>query len=198
MNNEDRAVQAAEKIYGWFTLQEMRLLYQTAIGAIRKFPALAIVEIGSFQGRSTVVLGVAVQDSRDPDVRVYAVDPHEGKLTTREVEPTFNAFLTNISSAGVGSFIIPIREKAENVPWSWPISLLFIDGLHTFEACSSDYEHFSSFVAPGGFIAFHDYDNKDFPGVKKFVDQKIESGELSVLSSRVVDPERTLIVTKKG
>lgn len=196
MSSKDRAVQAAKKIDGWFNEPEMGPLYQTAIDAIREFPGLAIVEIGSFKGRSTVVLGIAVQDFGDPDVRVYAVDPHEGKLTTREVEPTFNAFLTNISLAGVGSFVIPVRERAECVRWFNPISLLFIDGLHTFEAVASDYEHFSSFVAPGGFVVFHDYDNTDFPGVKKFVNQKIESGEL--ISNHVPEPEKTLIITKKG
>lgn len=197
MSREDEVVSVADRIDGFFTEADMRLLYQTALDAIRKFPELSIVEIGSYKGRSTVVLGFAAKDSRDPEVRVYAVDPHEGTLTNRIVAPTFVTFIENVSSSGVGKCVIPVRERAECVRWSSQISLLFIDGLHTLKAVSSDYAHFYPFVETDGYVVFHDYGNPDFPDVKTFVDAKILDGEIVVHASLEEKRESTLIVTRK-
>lgn len=48
------------------------------------------------------------------------------------------------------------------------IDFAFIDGGHTEIAVTSDYQNYSKLVRKGGMIAFHDIDNKYYPGVRLF------------------------------
>ena len=64
--------------------------------------ARAIVEVGSYCGRSTVVLGSVVQSLRLDDARVYAIDPHDGKLGAldqgvEQLPPSLDKFHRNIA-----------------------------------------------------------------------------------------------------
>lgn len=51
-----------------------------------------------------------------------------------------------------------IRLKSNDVNWTLPIKVLFIDGDHTYEGCKDDWNNFSPFVVKGGWIFFHDAD----------------------------------------
>ena len=53
--------------------------------------------------------------------------------------------------------------------WNKPIRLLFTDGDHAYEQCAMDFQRWSPFVAPHGYIAFHDYGV--WPGVTAFYDE---------------------------
>ena len=58
-----------------------------------------------------------------------------------------------------------------------PIRLLFIDGLHTYEAVAADIRDWAPRVVPGGIIVFDDYMNPDPTfGVKRAVDEMVASG----------------------
>lgn len=49
--------------------------------------------------------------------------------------------------------------------------ILFIDGFHSEEAVRSDHRNYRQFVAPGGYIAFHDIHathNERYAGINKF------------------------------
>ncbi len=54
--------------------------------------------------------------------------------------------------------MIPIvsGSAAAAVAWSTPLSLVFIDGGHTFEAAFTDYSSWVSHLMPGGFLVIHD------------------------------------------
>src|SRR5215470_6074280 len=69
MGTFEQAWGVAEHIPGWLTRDQAKVLWE----AVQRLPPGAgIVEIGSHQGRSTVVLGRA---ARDRGVRLTAVDP---------------------------------------------------------------------------------------------------------------------------
>lgn len=194
---EEPALACMSLIHGWFSQEDGRLLYRTAVKALSELPG-DIVEIGSYKGRSTIVLGWAVRAS-GLDRKVFAVDPHEGSLTGRKVDPTWDDFVRNVSSSGVDRFIVPIRKKSEHVEHHDPVALLFIDGAHDMENVSRDYARFSPAVVTGGYIAFHDYSNEDHGDVRLFVDDLVRRGELSV--ERLPEhpcKESSLIVTKKN
>lgn len=195
--SEESAVVRMANIQGWFSASEARLLYRSARAAIAR--RHAVVEIGSYQGRSTVVLGTAAVDAGTGN-RIYAIDPHEGVLSSRKDEPTWSAFVGNIRRVGLESVVVPIRKKSTEVPWTLgEIGLLFIDGLHDLSNVTADYEHFHRFVPPGGLIAFHDYANPGHPDVKAFVDGKVQAGEITIHGwATPKAEENTLVVTRKA
>jgi hypothetical protein len=60
--------------------------------------------------------------------------------------------------------------------------LLFVDGLHTYEAVKADIDDWVPRVIPGGVIVFDDYfPLGDHPGVKQAVDELVGSGTVGAL-----------------
>ena len=140
----------------------------------------AIVEIGSFKGRSTCWLAAGVKESGRE--KVYAVDHFRGSVEhqpgqrhqdTRIVEhgSTFPEFQQNIRQAEVEDYVVPLcRASAEAVKeWRSPIRLLFIDGDHSYEAVRQDFELWTPFLIRGGILCFHDVGS--WPGVTQFHDE---------------------------
>src|SRR5207253_2270975 len=73
----------AQGIEGWLSDQEAELLIAATVHALTTVDRPgAIVEVGSFCGRGTVVLGrVAAALQSSP--RVHAIDPHDGLIGAR-------------------------------------------------------------------------------------------------------------------
>ncbi len=183
-------------IEGWLEDDEADLLTAAAVRAVQELPAdHVVVEVGSYCGRSTVVLASVVQALR-PAARVHAIDPHEGTVGAldRGLETgasTFERFQANLAAAGVDRVVESIRKHSFEVPWEQPISLLLIDGLHDYYNVARDFWHFERWVGPGGYIAFHDYADY-YPGVKALVRELLAAG-----SYRTVRRVATLIVVRK-
>jgi predicted O-methyltransferase YrrM len=159
-------------IEGWLSDAEADVLIAAARHACVSFPPdHAIVEIGSYQGRSTVALASVVARLA-PAMRVHAIDPHEGEVgAAGEVErtpATLDAFRANLAAAGVAEQVVVHVARSYEVDWTGPIGLLFVDGLHDHESAARDFRHFAGHLADGALVAFHDYGA--WPGVTSFVD----------------------------
>jgi hypothetical protein len=123
----------ADAVPGWLTPEQGRTLWKAAT----EVPAGgAIVEIGSHQGRSTVVLG---RSAIDTGARVIAIDPFiEGRLfgglSTR------GRFEHNIGAAGVDSVVqlISDRSTALRPAWTEPLAMIYVDGKHDFWTARDD------------------------------------------------------------
>jgi hypothetical protein len=154
-----------KRIDGWLTPKEAALLARV-VATVRK----PVVEVGSYKGRSTVMMAGWVDG-----VRIYAIDPHEGIVgeagKEERYEPTWDAFLANVQNAGASDIIVPIRKKSVEVEWNQEIGLLFVDGLHDYESVRRDFEHFEKWVSE--WVAFHDY--AAARGVTKYVDELVGS-----------------------
>lgn len=137
----------------------------------------AIVEIGSYKGKSTCYLA-----SGSKGAMVYAVDLWDlgnGRGIYRKPQ-TFKAFKDQVSSMGLTQKITVIKGHSLDVAKTWdrPIGLLFIDGNHQYESVKADFEVWHKFIVPGGYVAFHDYKNPDYPsviGVGEFIDDVIKT-----------------------
>jgi predicted O-methyltransferase YrrM len=167
-----------KKIEGWLEEEEADLLIGATARALRVLPeAREIVEVGSYCGRGTVVLASVVQAVR-PTARVWAIDPHDGKLGTAErsvtVRPSLERLRANLEAAGVSDVVEVVRATAPQVSWSEPIVVLVIDGLHDYASVAQDFTHFEPWLADGGYVALHDYAGY-FPGVVVFVDELLRS-----------------------
>jgi hypothetical protein len=166
-------------IEGWLEDDEAEVLAAATVRALEELPAPhAIVEVGSYCGRSTVVLGSAAQAHR-PEARVYAIDPHDGVVGALDQglqsgPSTLGRFQQNVVGAGLQDVVVTIQRRSFDVTWSQPISMLFIDGLHDYANVSRDFHHFEAHVVPGGYVAFHDYASY-YPGVKTFVNELLAS-----------------------
>jgi predicted O-methyltransferase YrrM len=140
----------AEPIPGWLTRDQARMLWDAA----KRLPRGArIVEIGSHQGRSTVVLGCA---ARGRGGRVVAVDPFvDGRLFGGE--PTRGKFEKNIAAAGLGDVVELVAEYSTRLRprWREPVQLLYIDGKHDYWTFTDDLR-WSRHLPPGGEILVHD------------------------------------------
>lgn len=137
-------------IPGWLSKNEGSFLEQAA----RETEMLkgVVVEIGSFQGKSTIWLAQAQK-------KVYAIDPHNGHVSKKMRFPeTFRKFKENLIKAQVSKKVTPIRKTSieASKDWKLPIRVLFIDALHDEKNALRDFQTWSKFVVDGGIIAVHD------------------------------------------
>jgi predicted O-methyltransferase YrrM len=174
--------QRMRSIEGWLEEAEADLLIAAVTRAAAAVPdAPAVVEVGSYCGKSTVVLGSALNAFDDAtEVKIYAIDPHDGIVGAldqgvEQMSPSLETFRQNISNAGLDHLVEPIVKHSFEVEWDKPICFLFIDGLHDYANVARDFYHFESSIAPGGFVAFHDYASC-YPGVQLFVDELLVQG----------------------
>lgn len=153
MFSEFKAVHAkADPIEGWLSPLEGELLYRLARDCSRG----VIVEIGSFQGKSTVWLATGSQaGNRAP---VYAVDPHTGSPEYSGPQNTLPRFRENIQQAGLSDIVRPLVMTSAQAArdFDQPVGLLFVDGSHEYEAVRQDFELWAPKLLNGGAIAFHD------------------------------------------
>jgi predicted O-methyltransferase YrrM len=104
-----------------------------------------IVEIGSYQGRSTCFL--AQGSKLGNKGKVIAIDC--------QFRPEFE---DNIKSMGLENWVIPIQQFS-NVyanEFKKPIKLLFIDGCHDLTAVFDDIINYSKYLVKDGVIVLHD------------------------------------------
>ena len=152
----------------------------------------AIVEIGSFKGRSTIRLAAGSDAGRQ--ARVFAVDPH--------ARGTYPTLLENLRASGAEKLVTPLRMTSEEAArdWNRPIGLLFIDGNHDYEYVSQDYRLWFPHVIEGGVVAFHDSTAcvraglGGYVGVRRVVQQEIFRSR-DVHGVQVVD---TITLASKG
>lgn len=168
------------EVEGWFTEPEAHLLMFSAALALMRAPH-ALVEVGSYCGRSTVVLGNVVK-AVCPASKLYAIDPHKGETAPGESTSrlTLERFRDNIESAGLSLVVETVPKYSFEVAWNQPISFLLIDGFHDYLNVSRDFRHFRGWLAPGSYVAFHDYDVQ-YPDVKVFVNELLASGSFQEL-----------------
>jgi hypothetical protein len=185
-----------KNIEGWLDDKEADLLIAITLKACKEMPSPhSILEIGSYHGKSTVLLGSVVKEYF-PEAKVYAVDPHEGTIGAVDqgiqmLPPSLEMFNKNIGDAGLSEVIELIKNYSFNVKWEKPICLMFIDGLHDYPNVARDFWHFSNWVNPGGYIAFHDYSDY-YPGVQAFVNELLGTG-----TYRKINKAESLIVVQK-
>lgn len=146
----DEAWALADAIPGWLTRDQGQALWNAAR---RLPPGARIVEIGSHQGRSTVVLAAAV---RDTGTKIVAIDPFvEGRLFGGV--KTQAKFEANLTRAGLRDIVELAVDYSTRLRPSWhdPIDLLYIDGKHDYWTFTDDLR-WSQHLTPGADIFVHD------------------------------------------
>lgn len=158
----------------------------------------AIVEIGSFLGKSTACLGYGSKAGQKS--RVYAIDPFDGGNSRPKSSfirdiirggNYFHKFLENIKKAGLLDIVKPIPKRSIEAinDIKEPIELLFIDGAHSYEKVKQDFTTYFPKVIQGGTVAFHD---RERDGVKELIAEVLEDNLL-----RDIHTFQTILYGKK-
>lgn len=155
----DEAFAAVAGVEGWMTPDQARRLWDRASGL--GSPA-RIVEIGSFRGRSAIVLASAAPSGTE----IVAIDPHIGTdrgpqeiVTTEALGQSDNeVFNANLEAAGVRDRIRHVRKLSQEAGADvvGPIDLLYIDGAHRYAPARDDIVEWGARVAHGGTLLIHD------------------------------------------
>jgi predicted O-methyltransferase YrrM len=177
-------VRSMEEVEGWLTAAEATLLAR-AVAATPLSDGACVVEIGSYHGRSTLVIALAIAASKRP-LRLIAIDPHVGYAFS-DGSDTYESLMSTLRAHGVEAPVDVVRAQSVDVPLDRPIGMAFIDGLHDRAAVSADHAHLAPHVVNGGLVLFHDYVG-EFPGVVDVVNDLLtrDSYELVAYTDSLV------------
>ena len=165
---------------GLISTDEARLLFELA----KNVADGCIVEVGSYRGRSTAAL--AHGSSKGKGVPIYAIEPHEqfhgyyGGVFGPEDRRAF--FKTMIRTKAY-KLVRLVNLSSQQVAPNWPhqVSLLWIDGDHTYEGVKRDFDNWSPHLGPNAVVAFDDsVDPKCGPA--KLIGELVKSGSFQVCS----------------
>jgi MMP 1-O-methyltransferase len=162
----------AESAAGFMPLAEGVALYETAAQYARVGP---ILEIGSYQGKSTIYLaaGARYQTAGSRPQVVVTVDHHRGSEEHQPgweyhdpalIDPasgridTLPRLRETLHKAGLEDDVVVIVARSQRAAEAWdkPLGLLFLDGGHTEEQARADYESWAPHVTRNGGLAIHD------------------------------------------
>lgn len=155
----DEVQDVVADVEGWMTADQARKLWNCARAVS---DGGRVVEIGSFRGRSMIVLASAARDG----VELIAIDPHAGTdRGPQEIEGfdedaaednvVFNA---NLERAGVRDRVTHLRKYSDAAidDVDGDIDLLYIDGAHRFAPARDDIVRWGERVRDGGVLLIHD------------------------------------------
>ncbi|WP_329409316.1 class I SAM-dependent methyltransferase [Streptomyces sp. NBC_00704] len=165
---EREILAAFEAAKGFMPVDEGLALYAAAVeaGAL----GLPLLEVGTYCGRSTILLADA---ARRAGVSALTLDHHRGSEEQQPgweyhdpetVDPeiglmdTLPAFRRTLHRAGLEEHVVALVGRSPQIAafWNSPLGLVFVDGGHTDEHASADYEGWAPHVAEGGLLVIHD------------------------------------------
>ena len=152
---------------GFMPEDEGLALYEAAVDVA---PLGPLVEIGSYCGRSTLLLAAAAATA---GTHVVTIDHHRGSEEHQPgweyhdptlVDPdvgridTLPIFRKVVATSGLEEHVLAVVGRAEDIGryWGTPAGLVFVDGSHTDESAQRDYGVWAPHVAAGGLLAIHD------------------------------------------
>jgi len=156
-------------------LHEAGLLYKYA----SKVVAGNILEIGRYWAGSTVLLAVATH-AKDM-TKIISVDVVEGCH-----DPDADDWLKEYPWKNR----IDIRTENSHAMENVPLSMLFVDGDHSYEGIKKDFIHHWNYL--NGPCLAHDYTDPTCKGVTEFIDEWIEEGY-----AEIIEQEGTMVALKK-
>ena len=145
-----------QSIGGYLSVKEAGLLYWAAA----EWPVAGpVLELGSYEGRSTVVFAWSGR-------QVYAVDAWSldvndtsayGQAAT-PADDVLERFRANLVRAQVEDKVVTCRGLTQDVGGDWgvPGAILFVDAGHTYTDVKRDLETWTPHLLPEGLLLMHD------------------------------------------
>ncbi|MEU6536780.1 class I SAM-dependent methyltransferase [Streptomyces sp. NPDC047000] len=159
---------AFEAAKGFMPADEGLALHAAAVEAAGL--GLPLLEVGTYCGRSTILLADA---ARRAGVTALTVDHHRGSEEQQPgwdfhdpetVDPelgvmdTLPVFRRTLRRAGLEEHVVALVGRSPQIAalWNTPLGLVFVDGGHTDEHANADYDGWAPHVAEDGLLVIHD------------------------------------------
>ena len=161
-------------------LNELRNLAATAAATVCGDGSSEAIEVGSWTGRTALVLEEYFQKvfcvdtfEGNPNDRLGDIARHVGKYAVRK------AFCDNMGPKLFTS-IFPIFCDSSEAAVLWPrkVAMVFIDANHDYESVKLDIKMWNLHVLTRGFLCGHDYGV--FEGVTRAVNELIPADQLRI------------------
>ena len=163
-------------------LHEAGLLYKYASQQWKTMPKTRegniILEIGRYWAGSLVLLAIATHDSK---VKIVSVDVVEGCH-----DPDADDWLNEYEEKERIDIRVDNSWAMENMP----LSMLFVDGDHSYEGVKKDFIHHWNYLY--GPCLAHDYTDPTCEGVTQFINEWIEEGY-----AEIIEQTGTMVALKK-
>jgi predicted O-methyltransferase YrrM len=194
----ERLFALSREVTGFMPPDEGKALYDAALHYL--CDGSVGVEIGTYCGKSTLLLGAAAQQRNSA---LYTIDHHHG---SEEHQPgweyhdaslvdeitgkfdTLPTFRRALDSAGLDDYVVAVVGKSTVVARTWrtPLQLVFIDGGHTEAAAQADFDGWARWVNSRGGLIIHDvFPNPEDGGRAPFhiYCRAIDSGQFQEVSA---------------
>ena len=156
----------------WFGSASQKVLARL-VKTVEDVPGL-IVEVGSWEGRSTVALANAAYPRVVHAVDTWAGSPGEVSGELGAIRDVFRQWECNVAAFTRGN-VVPFRMGWRDYPLLEPIALAFIDAEHTYTEVKENVERFVPWMSPGGIICG---DDAHHPPIIQAVDQIFGLGDV--------------------
>ncbi|WP_042365942.1 class I SAM-dependent methyltransferase [Streptacidiphilus neutrinimicus] len=160
---------AFEAATGFMPVDEGLALYAAAAEAAAR-TGLPLLEIGTYCGRSTILLAeaarlagtvaITVDHHRGSEEQQPGWEYHDTSLVDPEVGlmDTLPRFRRTLHAAGLEPHVVALVGRSPQLAslWGTRVGLVFVDGGHTDEHATGDYEGWVPHLAPEGLLVVHD------------------------------------------
>jgi Methyltransferase domain len=166
--------EALRRVPGWLGDDEAWALHEAVRERSSKDSPFTVVEIGSWQGRSTIAIARGMRAGAGGIL--YAIDPHSDTALHEStgVADTYEGFLRNIRDAGIAPLVRPVRACSADARPAFAVAsvdVLFVDGSHAYRDVVRDIDDWASALADVATVAFHDA--AAYPGVQRALTERV-------------------------
>jgi predicted O-methyltransferase YrrM len=146
-------------------------------------PRANVVEVGVYHGRSILFLAEKLLEEGKPDVRLFAVDPHDWADGWSDAGAFYHHLV--MMPDRIVRMVRPLRftRDVARAFADRSLDLVFIDGEHDEASVETDIDAWACKVRSGGILAGHDYGNPESPGVRQAVNGFADAGALHIEST---------------
>jgi len=173
----DRLVKFSETLSGHLRKREVQFLATLPFLSIEG----DILEIGSFKGKSTIILAKAAKEAGHE--KIHACDPLSLSCSTDPTDATGeelpDIFYNNLQTYGVREQVEFFQMKSDKLAeiWNNPLKVLWIDGDHTYNGVMNDITLFEKYLKPGAIVCFHDVLHEFEGPVRVFMEKILLSSQ---------------------
>lgn len=156
-----------KNVQGWLTPQAANLLYTYAL----ECPLSRALEIGTFCGKSAIVLGDAMKE-RHGTLICCDIFGHNVPYAASCIPDLEATFLQNIADRELEETIVSLKMNHSQLAGAakGKFGIVYVDGAHYLERVLQDALFAWNSLVPGGYIVFDDYINSTYPDVFKCVE----------------------------